>query len=178
MKAWHSHRSSAKPCTEGPDAGFPLAMKSALTHVPDRLAAASLPLAMLLLAASVALLPPGFAEAVRHALGSICHQIPERSFHLGGVPIGVCHRCTGLYLGLVLGALWGGRWVRRTTMFVSAVPLLLDWSLGLVGVWPGNTITRIGTGLLLGIVLGRSVASVWRNPRAGRSEYAPIPPSR
>jgi len=33
-----------------------------------------------------------------------CHQLPDRSFHLLGVPLAVCARCTGIYLGIFIGA--------------------------------------------------------------------------
>ncbi|HVS14574.1 MAG TPA: DUF2085 domain-containing protein, partial [Thermoanaerobaculia bacterium] len=35
----------------------------------------------------------------------VCHQIPERSFFLGEHALAVCHRCTGLYAGGLLGLL-------------------------------------------------------------------------
>jgi uncharacterized membrane protein len=35
----------------------------------------------------------------------VCHQIADRSFHLWGEPLAVCHRCLGLYLGFTLGLL-------------------------------------------------------------------------
>ena len=33
----------------------------------------------------------------------VCHQRPERSFRIGTTPLPVCARCTGLYVGAVLG---------------------------------------------------------------------------
>lgn len=45
-----------------------------------------------------------FALAV-YAIGSlVCHQLPERSFHLWAAQLPVCARCTGLYLGAALAA--------------------------------------------------------------------------
>ena len=42
-----------------------------------------------------------------YAAGSIvCHQIPERSFHIAGVQLPVCARCTGLYAGALAGVAW------------------------------------------------------------------------
>jgi uncharacterized membrane protein len=35
---------------------------------------------------------------------AICHQRPERSFAPWGTPMPVCARCTGVYLGALLGA--------------------------------------------------------------------------
>ena len=63
-------------------------------------------LALLWLAAIVAapLLPP-LVSAVVYAAGSlVCHQIPERSFHLGGSQLAVCARCVGIYAGAAGGA--------------------------------------------------------------------------
>jgi len=34
----------------------------------------------------------------------VCHQLPSRSFWLFGRPLGVCIRCSGLYLGILVGA--------------------------------------------------------------------------
>lgn len=81
----------------------------------------------------------------------VCHQIAERSFHLGNEPLAVCHRCTGLYGGFALGLMaapfFGSarRWLldepKRILLFF--LPLTLDW------IWIGNTAaTRFSTGLL------------------------------
>lgn len=40
-----------------------------------------------------------------YAIGSVvCHQLPERSYHLWTAPMPVCARCAGIYFGAVLGA--------------------------------------------------------------------------
>jgi len=36
---------------------------------------------------------------------SICHQETVRSFHFAGYPLTVCARCTGLYIGFLIGLL-------------------------------------------------------------------------
>lgn len=45
----------------------------------------------------------GKADAVGYAL---CHQIPERTFKINGQPIALCARCTGMYVGAMLGILY------------------------------------------------------------------------
>jgi uncharacterized membrane protein len=56
--------------------------------------------------------PPGLsgkADAVGYA---VCHRIDSRSFHLGDRQIAMCARCTGMYLGAMLGLVYqviGGR---------------------------------------------------------------------
>jgi uncharacterized membrane protein len=42
----------------------------------------------------------GKADAIGYA---VCHRIDVRSFHLGDRPISLCARCTGQYLGAMLG---------------------------------------------------------------------------
>lgn len=42
----------------------------------------------------------GKADAVGYA---VCHRIDARSFHIGDRPIPLCVRCSGMYLGAVLG---------------------------------------------------------------------------
>ncbi|MFH2039089.1 MAG: DUF2085 domain-containing protein [Chloroflexota bacterium] len=47
--------------------------------------------------------PPGFsnkADAIGYA---VCHRISERSFHIGDYQLPLCARCSGMYLGAMLG---------------------------------------------------------------------------
>jgi uncharacterized membrane protein len=69
-----------------------------------RLTAVVLALAVITILLAIALSPAsllGKADRVGYA---ICHQIPERTFSLpGGRPLPLCARCTGTYLGAILG---------------------------------------------------------------------------
>ncbi len=59
--------------------------------------------AILLTAVWLFLTPSGLlgkADAVGY---SVCHRIEERSFHIGGRPVPLCARCSGLFLGAMLG---------------------------------------------------------------------------
>lgn len=77
----------------------------------------------------------GHADLLRWLLHPICHQLPERSFHLFGEPVGACHRCTGLYAGFTLGVLlwpWMPGLAKKLTanprwVALFFVPLLVDW---------------------------------------------------
>jgi uncharacterized membrane protein len=42
----------------------------------------------------------GKADAIGYA---VCHRIDGRSFHIGNIQMPLCARCTGIYLGVVLG---------------------------------------------------------------------------
>ena len=104
-------------------------------------------------------LPPEVGGMLSRAFAPACHQMPARSPHIGGVPIAICDRCTGIYAGLVLGVLgtgWGrslwhrfGPW-RRYVLLGAFVPLGLDWAAPLVGLWPSVPLSRALTGLLFG----------------------------
>src|SRR5438128_11258900 len=48
---------------------------------------------------------PSFALTVYKGFSFVCHQIPERSFHVAGRQFAVCSRCTGLYSGFAMAAL-------------------------------------------------------------------------
>jgi uncharacterized membrane protein len=69
--------------------------------------AASLPLASWA-AAHAALWPAASPAAllVYLAGGVVCHQQPLRSFHLWGVQMPVCARCTGVYIGAAAMIVW------------------------------------------------------------------------
>ena len=50
------------------------------------------------------LVPPWPPLEKAHLVGyAICHQIPNRSFSLGGHILPLCARCTGTYLGIAIG---------------------------------------------------------------------------
>jgi uncharacterized membrane protein len=111
-----------------------------------------------------------------YGVGSIvCHQLPERSFHLWSAQLPVCARCTGIYLGAALaairsagasrsrsgavgrealaGRLPSGVHGARTIVIVALIPslatLVYEWTTGEV---PSNWI-RFAAGLPLGVVV-------------------------
>jgi len=101
-----------------------------------------------------------FGAAIYKAFSYLCHQIPERSFHLAGHPFAVCSRCTGLYAGFAFAtlALPLLRSLKRTDtphviwLLLSGVPLAIDFGLTYFGVWENNHFTRVTTGALFGAV--------------------------
>jgi uncharacterized membrane protein len=103
---------------------------------------------------------PTLASAIYSAFSFVCHQIPERSFHLAGHKFGVCSRCTGLYSGLALAALAYPlvRSLKQTDtprlfwLFLAAIPLAIDFALGYFNIWHNNHLSRFVTGALLSSV--------------------------
>jgi uncharacterized membrane protein len=103
---------------------------------------------------------PAFAFKIYRVFSFLCHQIPERSFHIAGHQFAVCSRCTGLYSGFALATLTYPLFhsLRRTEtpriiwLFASALPLAVDFSLTYFGIWQNNHFTRFTTGALFGAV--------------------------
>ena len=103
-----------------------------------------------------------------YALGSrICHQRPERSFHLFAAQLPVCARCAGIYAGAAIGlllALSGSSRERlfpvsaRMLLVVGALPTLMtlitEWS----GAWAGGNDVRAAAGVWLGVAVALVVA--------------------
>jgi uncharacterized membrane protein len=122
---------------------------------------------------------------------AICHQIPERSFLLGGHQLPLCARCTGTYLGVAIGfgtlALLG-RW--RTgellptwmlalmagfvaVMGVDGLNSYLDLVLGHPLLYEPQNWLRAVTGSLNGIALSMILmpimnTTLWKQPAATR----------
>ena len=94
-----------------------------------------------------------------HFFSFICHQISERSFHVDGEPFGVCSRCFGVYFGLLLGFVIYPIWrniteiepLPRVWLFLSLIPITVDWSLTIFGIWENTHLSRFVTGLILGV---------------------------
>ena len=97
-----------------------------------------------------------YADVLRWLLHPVCHQLPERTFHLFGEPVAVCHRCTGLYLGFTLGV---ALWPRLPTLAAKlaaqprcivffAAPLAVDWLIA------NSAASRFATGMIAAFPVG------------------------
>jgi uncharacterized membrane protein len=98
------------------------------------------------------------AGVIYRTFSFLCHQIPERSFYLEGHPLGVCARCTGIYVGFAAGALSYPlvRSVRkadspsRLWLVAACVPIAVDFALGFFGIWENTHFSRFATGAIFG----------------------------
>ncbi|PYR75676.1 MAG: hypothetical protein DMF87_19875 [Acidobacteria bacterium] len=147
-------------------------------------------LALLMLAP---LLAAPLAAALYAVGAQICHQRPERSFHLFAAQLPVCARCLGLYAGAALGsplalasavrariAAWPSRMLLVTASIPTVLTLVAEWS----GAWGGSNAVRAAAGLPLGgavaLVVARAVATLHyggcapRRPIASNRPPTPI----
>ena len=109
--------------------------------------------------------------ALVYAAGSlVCHQRPERCFHIHGRQLAVCARCTGLYASALAGGfaalLFGTAALTRSRarmwLGLATVPTLVTVALELAGVaHPSNT-TRMLSALPLGAAAAWLVIGVLR----------------
>jgi uncharacterized membrane protein len=114
--------------------------------------------------------------ALIYSVGAvICHQIPERSFFWQGQQLPVCARCTGLYLSGAAGILgWlvlkAGRRSRPIrvdprvalrVIAVTAIPTLVTFATGVIGLWDGSNVTRALLAIPVGASAGAAVAAVF-----------------
>jgi uncharacterized membrane protein len=101
---------------------------------------------------------PAASSPIYTFFSYICHQIPERSLDLAGHQMAVCTRCLGVYLGLLAGILVYPLWRRvdevdaipRIWLFVSLLPISIDWALTIFGIWENTHLSRFVTGAILG----------------------------
>lgn len=94
-----------------------------------------------------------------HFFGFICHQLPDRSIHIVGEQLAVCSRCFGVYFGLLFGFAVYPLWrsideveaLPRFWLFLSMIPIAIDWSLTIFGIWENTQLSRFITGMILGV---------------------------
>ncbi len=80
----------------------------------------------LLIIAIILFFPPVTVFDKTHAIGyAICHQIPARTFHIDGLPLPLCARCTGIYLGVMVGLVGMALAGRYRVVRLPPFPVLL-----------------------------------------------------
>jgi uncharacterized membrane protein len=139
-------------------------------------------IALLLLAP---VLPAPVAAAL-YAVGSqICHQRPERSFHLFAAQLPVCGRCIGIYAGAALGSVLAvGSWWRsrltgvslRTLLVWGSLPtaltLIAEWSNAWGGSNGARAIAGVPLGFVVALVVAQAVATLHYGGCAPRRPFA------
>lgn len=102
------------------------------------------------------------ASGIWYIFSHVCHQEVARCMILLGVSLPVCARCLAIYLGSFLGVLIAPSCRIHAAWLLSRGDLLLgpvilvgvDVSLDMAGIWPNTGLSRVGTGGILGLVLG------------------------
>lgn len=82
-----------------------------------------------------------------------CHQLPERSFHYHEKQFPVCARCTGIFIGQIVGFILFVLKLNRISIITSiifCVIMCIDGFAQLLFGIESNNIRRLITGLLCG----------------------------
>ncbi len=102
-----------------------------------------------------------FSPALYSLFSEVCHQFPDRSFHIAGEPLGVCVRCSALYFGVLVSLLAATFFARLQftkyppawILLATAAPMVLDAFLNLAGLHESTVWTRSLTGAAMGLVV-------------------------
>ena len=86
----------------------------------------------------------------------ICHQLPERSYHVWGYQMPVCVRCFGIYSGLVMGTLIYPLFNKLNNTKIPKfkylcfflTPLIFDGLCQLFHLYPSPHYVRLLTGII------------------------------
>jgi uncharacterized membrane protein len=98
------------------------------------------------------------ALGIYRAFGTLCHQLPERSYFIEGHKFAVCSRCTGIYGGFaftlllypLIRSLKATETPPRSWLLLATIPVLVDFSLTFFGFWENTHTSRLLTGVVLG----------------------------
>lgn len=82
-----------------------------------------------------------------------CHQIPERSFFIGGYQFPLCARCTGLLIGeLLTYVLFPLKIIISPVLSVFFLLVMgIDWLMQFIEVMSSTNFRRLITGILGGV---------------------------
>lgn len=121
--------------------------------------------------------PPGLDGKIKSIGYAICHQIGSHSLFYGSHQLPLCARCTGLFMGALIGSsilsrknrcgkLPSGKYV-----FLLAIPVIaflidgVNSTLFFIDNWKGfyapNNTLRLFTGLGMGLVLANLFVPLW-----------------
>jgi len=95
---------------------------------------------------------------LKHAYGEVCHQIPAKTFLIGGKKLLVCARCTGIYLGALTISLLSLFFFKKLKLevkllYVSITPILIDVIFSSFNIYKYSKIIAFGTGLFFGSIV-------------------------
>ncbi|MBV9610333.1 MAG: DUF2085 domain-containing protein [Acidobacteria bacterium] len=116
--------------------------------------------ALILLALAPALHEPVLSIGTLAFFSRVCHQDAARSLWIAGVPMAVCARCLGIYLGAAAGALVRIQHQVALRVLAAAAAInvvdLVTESVGLHGNW---ALVRVCLGFTVGMGIAATIAA-------------------
>ena len=136
------------------------------------------------------LTPHGLDGKLEAAGFSVCHQIGSHSLTIGDKLLPLCARCTGMYLGTLVGLMilfsknkTSGSPTRMKTIVlgfflllftVDGVNSMLSTFLSLAPLYPPSNLLRLITGFLMGIILANLIVPLWNQTLWKESDTQPV----
>lgn len=120
--------------------------------------------------------------AARQSFSGACHQLADRSAHVSGHALALCHRCIGIVAGLGIGGVlvaFGLRFdpLRRAYWAFAVAPIAihvaLRWVLPITDLAELRVITGLAFGIFAGAAVAIAVAATSRSPGFARTETQP-----
>ncbi len=96
----------------------------------------------------------------------LCHQKASRSLFINGNQMPFCARCTGIWIGLAIGLgvsiIYKFELSQRLFILIITciIPLVVDGTGQLVGLWESNNPLRLVTGVTAGVVTGVAISVI------------------
>lgn len=92
-----------------------------------------------------------------------CHQLPERSFFYHGKQFPVCARCTGVFIGQILGVLlFKSGEISSLTAVLFCLIMFVDWFVQYKFHRESNNVRRLITGFMCGYAFGNFIMKYLR----------------
>ncbi len=108
----------------------------------------------------------------------MCHRLPERTIALAGVPMPLCSRCAGVFLGVAIGAiaarprLSARAW--RLLITAAGAAMVLDVVTQDLDLHPVWHVTRLATGFAFGYAIAAAcLVSLKREAGAAENPATP-----
>jgi uncharacterized membrane protein len=101
----------------------------------------------------------------RLAFRMMCHGLVRRCLEIFDVPMPICARCVGIYVGLLAGVAFFRivpllrERVMRSVAIAAVFPLALDGLTQLAGFRESNNSLRMATGVIAGLAFGLWILS-------------------
>ena len=96
----------------------------------------------------------------------LCHQRLDRSIIINENQMPFCARCTAIWLGLAIGIAFAVFYKAELNdkfviaILIGLIPIGIDGTGQLVGLWESTNLIRIITGLLIGFICGIGLGAI------------------
>lgn len=106
----------------------------------------------------------GFARFVYDSGDTNCHQRASRSLFINGNEMPYCARCTGIFVGLFIGAAFSLFIILDLKVWYiigALVPMGIDGVGQMLGLWESSNLVRVVTGGLAGVITGIALGFIF-----------------